>query len=231
MLDRAMDHDIAAPWLALPTDRRRLTVAQMCKRCRSLPPPGTVAAAAVADPLPAALLVPVIDHHGEAAVILTKRPSTMRRHGGDWVFPGGRVDERDASSVAAARREAYEELGVAPDRLTVVGQLDSHGPIMTGFVIDVFVGTVAGGELRPDPDEVADVAVVPLSALMAEGAYYVDTVMPDHDPGPTVGRLLDDGEHARELRFFTFRDGELAWGTQANIIYQLLAHLTSPRTP
>ncbi len=217
----------------LPTDAastRRVTLAQVETACRSLPDP--VWHRIMSDhpaPRRAATLVPVLDVDGEAAVVVTQRAGTMD-HGGDWVFPGGGVADDDRSHLDAARREAAEELGLEPTQLTVIGQLATRGPIVSGFVIETYVGVIeADSVLAPDRREVADVAVVLLGDLLADGA---------HHRGPArVARYIDaallerfsDRPDLSNLRHYRIRDDEYLWGLQADILHELLAHLTDGR--
>lgn len=185
----------------------------------------------------AATLVPVVELGGEAAVVVTRRAHTMTHHGGDWVFPGGRFDaDHDRSTEDTARREAEEELGIAPGEVELLGRLDSHGPILTGFVIDVYVGALADvGSVSPDPREVAEVAVLQLSELALPDALWFATTVPDgHDPGPLADapearRVVEERRHQQELRFFRVRGDEALWGTQGNIVWNLLEALAAPR--
>ena len=83
---------------------RAITVADVRSACAALPAPRWEKLFDVAEPRAAAVLIPVVDDDGEAAVILTKRSATMPSHRDDWVFPGGRLDPADASHAEAARR-------------------------------------------------------------------------------------------------------------------------------
>jgi 8-oxo-dGTP pyrophosphatase MutT (NUDIX family) len=182
----------------------------------------------VAQPRAAATLVPVIETGGEAAVVLTRRASNLRYHRGDWVFPGGRVDASDVSARDAARREAAEELGMPASRVDVVGQLDTHGPIVTGFVIDVFVGIIDGHvRFSPNRREVAQVVLMPISALVAPGVFSRTRSAPTHDPGPpVVTNDVDEGARVGYgLASFALPGGGLVWGTQGEILYNLLEQL------
>ncbi len=114
----------------------------------------------------AAVLVPIIDHPGEMTVLLTRRPDTMNKHAGQVAFPGGRVDPDDAHPVAAALREAEEEVGLAAHHVEIVGRLDDYHT-GTGFQITPVVGIVTPGfELKACHNEVAEIFEVPLSFLM-----------------------------------------------------------------
>ena len=93
---------------------------------------------------------------GGPAVLLTKRPARMNRHAGQWALPGGRVDPGE-EPADAARREVHEELGLALPAHALLGRLDDY-PTRSGYVVRPFV--LWGGawpDLRPSPDEVADV--------------------------------------------------------------------------
>ena len=73
----------------------------------------------------AAVLIPITDRI-EPGVILTQRPTWLRNHAGQVAFPGGKVDEGDESPVAAALREAHEELNILPAQVEVIGVADTY---------------------------------------------------------------------------------------------------------
>jgi hypothetical protein len=73
---------------------------------------------------PAAVLVALIDRAQGASVLLTRRTEALRHHGGQISFPGGRIDPGDADPVAAALREADEEVGLARGQSSPLGYLD-----------------------------------------------------------------------------------------------------------
>lgn len=114
---------------------------------------------------PAAVLVAVVDRPSPT-VILTVRPETMRQHPGQVSFPGGRIDPGDDGPVAAALREAEEEIGLPPEAVEVIGVSDPYRTI-TGFEVTPVVGIVPPGlPLTPHPGEVADVFEAPLDFLL-----------------------------------------------------------------
>lgn len=115
---------------------------------------------------PAAVLVPLVDHPGGVTVLLTQRASDLRHHAGQISFPGGRVEPEDPSSQAAALREAEEEIGLPPERVDLIGTLDTY-ETRTGFEIIPVVGLVTPGfEFRLQETEVAEVFEVPLAFLL-----------------------------------------------------------------
>ncbi|HEY8950067.1 MAG TPA: NUDIX domain-containing protein, partial [Rhizomicrobium sp.] len=74
---------------------------------------------------PAAVLMPIINKP-VPTVLLTQRTETLSRHAGQVSFPGGRVDPEDRDAAAAALREAKEEVGLDPDRVDLIGRLDTY---------------------------------------------------------------------------------------------------------
>jgi 8-oxo-dGTP pyrophosphatase MutT (NUDIX family) len=75
---------------------------------------------------PAAVLIPVVDHH-EPTVLLTQRSPHLSSHAGQISFPGGKIDATDASPLDAALREAEEEVGLKRDFIEPIGYLDLYG--------------------------------------------------------------------------------------------------------
>lgn len=121
----------------------------------------------------AGVLVPVQLAPGGARVILTKRSSALKHHPGQIAFPGGKVDDTDTDVVAAALREAHEEIGLAPSNVQVLGTLAGHETV-TGFDVIPVLGHVRDDfEPRPEPGEVDEVFSVPLSHLMDPAHYSI----------------------------------------------------------
>ena len=125
---------------------------------------------------PAAVLIAITDR-AEPGLILTQRPDTMRHHAGQVAFPGGRVDLTDADAVAAALREADEEVALPPAAVTVIGRLAPYRTI-TGYDIVPVIGVIAPDlPLVPHDREVAAVFEVPLSFVLDTANHRTQTVM------------------------------------------------------
>ena len=114
---------------------------------------------------PAAVLVGLIERSYGYSVLLTRRADTLRSHTGQIALPGGRCDPGETSSITALR-EAHEEVGLAPDYVTVAG-LSSPYRTGTGFLVTPVVGFIQPGfSLTPNPAEVADIFETPFGFLM-----------------------------------------------------------------
>jgi len=128
--------------------------------------------AAAAGSTPAAVLVPVVDRPSPT-VILTLRPETMRKHAGQISFPGGRIDPGDDGPVAAALREAEEEIGLPRSAVQVIGIADRYRTV-TGFEVTPVLGVVPPDlPVTPQPGEVAAVFEAPLDFLLDPGNHRV----------------------------------------------------------
>lgn len=113
----------------------------------------------------AAVLVPITDRP-EPGVLLTMRPTHLRRHAGQVAFPGGRTDPGDADAIATALREADEEIGLDPALVDVIGTFDRYRT-GTGFEIIPVIGVVPPDlPLVPQEAEVAALFEVPLAFLL-----------------------------------------------------------------
>lgn len=129
--------------------------------------PAAIAAALFPEALiPAAVLVPLLDGPRGIHVLLTQRTEHLRDHPGQISFPGGRIEATDAGPLAAALREAAEEIGLREEFVDVAGYLAPHA-VVTGFAVSPVVGFLRPGfELKPDRFEVAEIFEVPLDFLL-----------------------------------------------------------------
>jgi 8-oxo-dGTP pyrophosphatase MutT (NUDIX family) len=152
----------------------------------------------------AGVMLVVYDRDEHAHLLLTKRAAHLPAHPGQVSLPGGMRDRSDSSLVDTALRETWEEVGIAAQRLRILGRLDDVNTVASGFLIRPFVA-VADGPITPvaQPDEVERVLEVPLSQIL-----LVDAGLPV-------------GTHVRTTRYPL--GGEDVWGATARILRSFCA--------
>jgi 8-oxo-dGTP pyrophosphatase MutT (NUDIX family) len=160
-------------------------------------------------PVPAAVLIAVTDR-ALPGIILTQRPETMRNHAGQIAFPGGRVDPEDAGIVAAALREAHEEIALAPHLVHVIGETDTYSTI-TGFAVTPVIGVVPPDvAYRASVGEVDAIFEVPLAFLL--------------DPANHKVQALEHEGQKRQFFEITWRERRI-WGATAAMLVNLSRRL------
>lgn len=123
----------------------------------------------------AAVLVPLVERPEGLTMMLTQRTDHLDHHPGQISFPGGHIEEDDASPEDAALREAEEEVGLERTQVEIIGRLDQY-VTRTGFSITPIVGLVHPEySISPDEFEVADVFEVPLAFLLDASNHRRDS--------------------------------------------------------
>ena len=121
----------------------------------------------------AAVLIGLIERAGQVNIILTKRTEKLNNHSGQIAFPGGKIDEDDASPEAAALREAWEEIGLDINEVEIMGRLPDYYS-GSGYRIAPIIGFVReGADFEINPDEVDYMFEVPLAFLMKKENHLI----------------------------------------------------------
>ncbi|WP_051335715.1 CoA pyrophosphatase [Methylocapsa acidiphila] len=206
-----------APELVFDRIRSRLSLEPECASRESLIALGEAAPNEPGgDPLhfsgarPAAVLVGLVDHPGQVSVILTLRAAALRAHSGQIAFPGGKIDAQDESPIAAALREAHEEIGLDRGRVEPLGYLD---PLWTGTgfrILPVVAKVTPPLALEINFHEVAEAFEVPFAFLMDAANHF-----------------RGSREFAGKIRhFYAMPYGErYIWGATAGILRNLYERL------
>jgi 8-oxo-dGTP pyrophosphatase MutT (NUDIX family) len=114
----------------------------------------------------AGVLVPLIDRPGGVTVLLTQRTDHLQKHAGQISFPGGGREPADPHIQATALRETQEEIGLAPEHVEVLGQLDVYETTSAYAVTPVIGWIHPPFTLTVDPFEVKEAFEVPLSFIL-----------------------------------------------------------------
>ncbi len=212
-----------------PLPREQLTAASLRQRLHAgthtwLPEmPGDGGSFPGREPASAAVLVPLVERGDSLSVLLTRRTDHLRDHAGQISFPGGRTEPGDPGPAGTALREAQEEVGLAPSRVEVLGELPVYTTV-TRFVVTPVVALIQPpfelAQLVLDPHEVAQAYEVPLPFLM--------------DPAHHQRHDVVWGGGRRQFLSMPWRsaagDEVFIWGATASMLRNLYAFLAqSPR--
>lgn len=196
------------PWAALAAEARTVVTVEDVRKAMSTLGPAQPQGMVPFTGAPAAVLVPIFEEDGDARVILTRRSGRLRSHTGEVSFPGGRLDPEE-EPLAAALREATEEIGLPPEDVEIIGQLEPLATLSSSSGITPFVGILEKRPvLTPNPHEVEHAFDVALAELLDTGLYREerwDTPWGDDRP----------------VHFFEL-DDDTVWGATARILHQLL---------
>jgi 8-oxo-dGTP pyrophosphatase MutT (NUDIX family) len=155
----------------------------------------------------AAVLVPLHEEEGVPSVLLTLRRGDLRTHAGQISFPGGRLDPGETSRQAALR-EAAEEVGLAPERVEVLGRLSETVVLQSAYRLTPWVASVPYPfPYEASPREVEAIWHVPIPALLEPGVHRTER---------RTFYGLDVDVHFYEL------EGRTIWGATARILSELI---------
>jgi 8-oxo-dGTP pyrophosphatase MutT (NUDIX family) len=158
---------------------------------------------------PAAVLV-AITARERPGLILTQRLDTLRKHAGQVAFPGGRIDADDDGPIAAALREAEEEVSLPREAVRLIGIADPYHTF-TGYHITPVLGVIdADLPLRPNPEEVEAIFEVPLDFVLNPANHMQKTV---------------DWEGTDRQYYEIFWNEHRIWGVTAAMIVNLSRRL------
>ncbi|NVK89072.1 MAG: CoA pyrophosphatase [Gammaproteobacteria bacterium] len=159
---------------------------------------------------PAGVLVPLIQrqvgqHYGYH-LLLTRRAHHLKHHPGQISFPGGRHEEYDRDLAFTALRETYEEVGIKPSKIQILGQLPKHTTI-TNYLMTPFVGLVDHDySLTLDQGEVAEAFEVPLSFIVNPANHSLQSAM-----------FQGEKRYYYSIRYHDYN----IWGATARILVEL----------
>lgn len=157
----------------------------------------------------AAVLIPLFINDNEWQILYTRRSDVLKDHKGQVSFPGGSIELSDVDEIAAALREANEEIGLDPFQVEILGELDAFETI-SHFVVKPVVGYINWPiNLEPNLSEVSRIFSIPLKWLIQKNNLN------------TRELTSSDGANHRVI-FYRDYLGEKLWGITALITVRLL---------
>ncbi|MFJ5789683.1 NUDIX hydrolase [Lysinibacillus sp. NPDC097162] len=176
-----------------------------------------------------AVLIPLVQVNGEWHILFEVRSFTMRKQPGDISFPGGRIDATDASPLAAALRETYEELGIDPKTVQVIGQLSPY-IASSSFVTYPFVAIVDFNQIihAYNKDEVEEVFTVPINWLLHHEPYmHLVSIEPVPSLDFPFDKIVNGAQYNWRTRsmeewFYDYEQYTI-WGLTARILKHFIA--------
>ncbi len=202
-----IDGLLPTPWAHIPEAERHhdlATIVDVISRRGD----GAASPVFLSEPRESAVLIALYEEHGDVFVILTRRDWGLRNHAGEVSFPGGRTDPGETANQAALR-EAYEEIGLDPMTVTIVGELDHRWTLSSASHIVPKVAIMPGRPvgLVANPGEVDGILHVSLDELTSDGVHRAERWV---RPQLSV-----------DINFFELF-GDTVWGATSGMLRQLL---------
>jgi 8-oxo-dGTP pyrophosphatase MutT (NUDIX family) len=160
------------------------------------------------DRVPSAVIIPLYKKQGHYYIVFIKRTEAVKEHKGQISFPGGTRETGDKTLLDTALRECYEEIGLRPEDIDVLGELDDEITTTSNYVVAPFVGMIPWPyRFSKNDDEVDEILEFPITELMDRRCLQPDTEFLN-------GKTIDS---------FTYHvQGRVIWGATARILNRLL---------
>lgn len=172
----------------------------------------------ISDPgwIPASVLIALFEKEGRTYIVFTRRTQVVEHHKGQICFPGGGSEDGE-TKLNTALRESFEEIGLRPEEVEILGELDDTRTVTSNFIITPFVAHIPYPyEFRPSSFEIDAMISLPLDALRNPANWRTEV------------RELDDGMKGEV--YFVKVDGSEVWGATAKILKQLVEILGEPKS-
>jgi 8-oxo-dGTP pyrophosphatase MutT (NUDIX family) len=155
-----------------------------------------------------AVLLPLYLKEKEYYLLFTERTQQVKDHKGQISFPGGVYQEEDGTLVNTALRECAEEIGLAPESVRILGELDDIITLTSNYIVSPFVAVIPYPyEFRLSQYEIEEIIEVPVSALLDKSGLREEIEVIEGKP--------------EVMRYYHYQ-GKVIWGATARILHQFL---------
>ena len=159
--------------------------------------------------VPSAVLIPLYQKEGQCHIVFIRRTETVTVHKGQISFPGGSRETSDKTLLDTALRESQEEIGLSPDDIEVIGELDDEITTTPNYIVPPFVATIPWPyRFTMNQAEVDEILEVPIAALMSGDCCK-----------PAI-ETIDEGIVVDSYNYHY--DNRLIWGATARILHKFL---------
>ena len=164
------------------------------------------------DRVPSAVLIPVYEKAGEYHIVFIRRTKTVKTHQGQISFPGGTREISDRTLLDTAIRESYEEIGLRPGDVEILGELDDEVTTTSNYIVTPFIAMIPWPyRFTMNKDEVDEIIKIPVAALLDKDCLKPDT------------EFLD----GKKFKSYAYHyKGKVIWGATARILHKFLNIVT-----
>ena len=174
---------------------------KMLPRYRNLDLPNQLIA------IDSAVLLLFFNWNNQLSICFTVRKKSLRKHAGQISFPGGRK-ESDETLLQTALRETYEEIGIHPENIKIIGELSSLYISVSNYMVHPIIGIMnQKPEFKINTDEVEEILIIPVESILKEGIIQTKNIQ------TSVGEL--------DVPCF-FIDNQMIWGATSMILAELV---------
>lgn len=160
------------------------------------------------DRVPSAVLLPIYCKLEQFHILFTKRTEKVKDHKGQISFPGGAYQDEDGALVDTALRESAEEIGLAPEKVEVLGELDDIATTTSNYIISPFVAFIPWPyQFSLNTEEAEDIVEVPITALLDEKCLRKEDEIVNNEV---------------VTAYYYHYQGKVIWGATARILNQFL---------